>query len=125
MKNLTAECPYCGQMHTVMIPEGLEPKEEEYQAQAEALAICNCMAGKEARKRTEILTLADQHIEDLLRDNHPEAADVFQQMKEAVLEGRIRKLTISEEGGGKAEMKRSKSGISVAYEMKNKTELST
>ena len=125
MKTVTAECAYCGQVRTVMIPEGLAPEDEIFEAQKEAIRTCTCANGEGARRKTEAIELAQQHIEDILRDEHPECANVFQRMKEAVYEGRIRKLTIDEGTGGKAILKRTNAGISVSYEKKNKTELTT
>ena len=125
MKTTTAECPYCGQMRTVMVPENLYPDEELYAAQLEAIATCNCTQGAAARNKNQILQIAEQHIEGVLRTEHPDAADLFQEMKEAVYEGRIKKLTVREGSGGKAELKRTKDGISVSFEKTNKTELST
>lgn len=125
MKTMTAECPYCGQIRTVMVPEGLDPGAELYEAQREAMATCNCMQGEAARVKDTVLSMADQHIEDVLRSEHPDAADIFQQAKTLVFEGKVKKLTIREGSGGKAELKRTKDGISVSYEKTNKTELST
>lgn len=125
MKTVTAECPYCGQVRTVMVNEGLDPETEIYEAQQEAIRTCTCMNGEGARRKGEVLDLAQQHIEDILREEHPECANIFQRMKEDVYEGRIRKLTIDEGSGGKAILKRTNAGISVSYEKKNKTELTT
>ena len=125
MQTTTAECPYCGQIRTVMIPDGLDSKEELYCAQLEAIATCNCTQGAAARNKNKILQIAEDHIEDVLREAHPDAADLFQEAKEAVYDGRIRKLSVREGSGGKAELKRTKDGISVSYEKTNKTELST
>lgn len=125
MKTTTAECPYCGQMRTVMISENLDPADELYAAQMEAIAACNCVRGAAARNKNKILQIAEEHIEEVLRASHPDAADIFQEVKEAVYEGKIRKLTVREGSGGKAELKRTKEGISVSFEKTNKTELST
>ena len=125
MKEYTAPCAYCGQVRVVEIPEGMTPEDDEYLAIKEASRQCNCMAGEGPRQKASVLETADDHIEQILRAEHPEAADIFQQMKEFVYEGRIRKLTIREGNGGKAEMKRTKGGISVSYEKTNKTELQT
>ena len=125
MKTMTAECPYCGQIRTVMVPEGMDPDDELYAAQLEAIQTCNCMQGAAARNRNEVIRIAERHIEDVLRTEHPDAADLFQEAKEAVYEGRIKKLTVREGTGGKAELKRTKDGISVSFEKTNKTELTT
>lgn len=125
MKTMTSECPYCGQIRTVMIPEGLAPEDELYEAQKEVIRTCTCANGEGARRKTEVIDLAQQHIEDILRKEHPECANAFQRMKEEVYDGRIRKLTIDEGSGGKAILKRTNAGISVSYEKKNKTELTT
>lgn len=125
MKEYTAPCAYCGQVRVVMIPEGMEPEDDERAGVMEATRVCNCMLGAAARARTEVLTLADDHIEQILRADHPDIADIFQRMKEIVFDGQIRKISIREDGGGKAEMKRTKGGISVSFEKTNKTELQT
>lgn len=125
MKTTTAECPYCGQIRTVMIPEDLEPEDEILEAQKEAIRTCKCMNGEGARRKAETLELATDHIEQILRESHPECANIFQRMKEDVYDGRIRKLTIDEGTGGKAIMKRTNAGISVSYEKKQKTALTT
>lgn len=125
MKTMTAECPYCGQLRTVEIRGDLTPEQELYEAQFEAIMTCNCMQGKAHRLKNNILTTANQHIEDVLRELHPEAADLFQEAKEAVYEGRIKKMTVREGSGGKAELKRTKDGIAVSFEKTSKTELST
>lgn len=125
MKERTAACMYCGQMRIVQIPEGLPRDDEERAAILEASKICNCMLGQSARAKAEVLDLADEHIEQILRAEHPVSADMFQMMKEHVFDGRIQKLTIREGSGGKAEMKRTKSGISVSFEKTNKAELQT
>lgn len=125
MKTMTAECPCCGQIRTVMVPEGLDPDVELFEAQREAMATCNCMQGEAARVKDTVLSMADQHIEDVLRSEHPDAADLFQEAKEAVYEGRIKKMTVREGSGGKAELKRTKDGIAVSFEKTSKTELST
>lgn len=125
MKTMTAECPYCGQIRTVEVSEGMTPQEELYEAQLEAIMTCNCMQGESARVKETVLAMADQHIEDVLRAEHPDAADLFQRAKNLVFEGKIKKLTIREGSGGKAELKRTKDGIAVSFEKTSKTELST
>ena len=125
MKERVAPCMYCGQMRVVQVPEGMPKEEEDRAATVEASKMCNCMLGQSARAKAEVLDLADEHIEQILRAEHPVSADMFQMMKEHVFDGRIQKLTIREGSGGKAEMKRTKSEISVSFEKTNKTELQT
>jgi len=125
MKEYTGICAYCGQARLVEIPEGMDPEDEARAAGMEATKLCNCMAGKEYRKRSEVLDLADSHIEQIFRADHPDIADIFQNMKELIYDGRVKKLSIREGTGGKAEMKQTRSGISVSFERTNKTELNT
>ena len=125
MKEYTAPCAYCGQVRVVQIPEGMEPDDDERAAIIEATKMCNCMRGKEAREKSEVLETAADHIEQILRADHPAIADTFRRMAEVVYDGKVRKITIREDSGGKAEMKRTKGGISVSYEKTQKTELQT
>ena len=125
MIETTAACPYCGQNHMVQIPEGMPIEAEAMAAVTEATRICTCPQGQRARIKQVCLDRAEQHIEDILREQHPEAADIFQRMKEEVFEGRIQKLTIREGTGGRAELRRTKEGIAVSFQKTTKTELQT
>ena len=97
MQTTTAECPYCGQIRTVMIPDDLDPQEELYCAQLEAIASCNCTQGAAVRNKNKILRIAEDHIEDVLRAAHPDAADLFQEAKEAVYDGSVFPTRLSHE----------------------------
>lgn len=125
MIDITAACPFCGQMRMVQIPDDIPEECRDAAAQSEAILCCDCREGESARQRYRIMSIAQENIEGMFRNKYPDIADLLLQAVEMIYERTVKKITVTEPGGGVASMHFSKSGIVVEWRVTKKQEAAT
>ena len=111
-------CTYCGEIRMV------EVSEDTLQDVVDDVATlkCNCYQATQARKRKEQKEQCTDDIQEVLGENYPEIADLFQNSIDILQEAKIKKITVNTPGNKIARISMTKDGIKVELEVKKKME---
>ena len=126
----TGCCRFCGQTKMIELTEDewlqeiihtdLDPQEI---ADIIAMEQCTCREGESWRHARQIMEQSRGHIEFLFREKYPEIADIFQEAKTLVWEGRIKKITASTQDSGTAVMYRSNEKLEIKFTQKKEMKM--
>ena len=111
-------CNYCAQPKMVEVPEGME----QDKINEEATKICTCLAATSFREKKQQKEACISNIEALLEPKNEEAARILKDSIDAIQDSKIKKITINTYGNYTARMSKTKDGIKVELEKKQKAE---
>ena len=97
MKAKTGICRFCGQLRTVMVPDGKEFSEEELNAIAGTE--CNCSAAEEEREIGNIKDAAAESIEKILvKKEGSTAAGILSAAIDPIARKKVKKVSVNMDG---------------------------
>ena len=97
MKAKTGICRFCGQLRTVMVPDGKEFSEEELNAIAGTE--CNCSAAEEEREIGNIKDAAAESIEKILvKKERSTAAGILSAAIDPIARKKVKKVSVNMDG---------------------------
>lgn len=91
-------CGFCGQGNMVEAAEGYEQADLDL----EATYKCHCEGARRMREREAQKEEALSNIEQLVSQKYPEMADILYECVNAIQEGKVRNVTVSNDEGVKA-----------------------
>ena len=91
-------CGFCGQGNMVEAGESFEQAELDL----EATYICHCEGARKMREREAQKEEALSNIEQLVSQKYPEMANILYECVNAIQEGSVRNVTVSNDEGVKA-----------------------
>lgn len=97
MKAKTGICRFCGQLRTVMVPDGKEFSEEELNAIAGTE--CNCSTAEEEREIGNIKDAAAESIEKILvKKERSTAAGILSAAIDPIARKKVKKVSVNMDG---------------------------
>lgn len=126
----TGSCRFCGQSRMIELSEdewlalikshgmGAEDIADYIAAQE-----CGCKEGRKWRHTTAVLNLTGENIEALFREKLPDLADILQEAKSIVWEGKIKRLTAKTQESGTAYMYRKEGELIAGYAQKTEKKM--
>lgn len=129
-KNATGECTFCGQQKILQLTEdewleaiaetNMKPQQiaDEY-----ASRHCNCKEGMDWRTEQLVMDKCQMDIEDMFSENHPEIASAFQEIKEPVYKGTIKRAVFKTPTGDVASMYKTGGNIELKFVKKMETKV--
>lgn len=111
-------CEYCGE------PRNIEAEEYDTDCRLDQLASeqCTCIGAVLARKKKEQAENCRQNIKEMLAEEHPEVAMIFEQCIEPIQQKIFISAKIDMGDGQKAMIKSTKDGLKIELEQKKKDE---
>lgn len=83
---------------------------------------CRCSMASRVRERRNQKENCIANINEMLQENYPAIAKVFKENIDAIQDNKIKKITINTTGNQTARMSKTKDGIKVELEKKQKNE---
>lgn len=111
-------CVFCGEARMVEVPE--ETSQEL--ADQEATNECMCTRAVMIRERANQKEACISNIEALLEPKHREIAEMFKDAIDAIQDTKIKRITVNTYGNKTARISKTKDGIKVELEQKQKAE---
>ena len=111
-------CSYCKDGRMVEVPDDATQKE----VNEEVTKKCNCPMAARLRNLREQKEACMENIEEMLEENYPEIAKIFKENIANIQENRIKKITVNTHSNQTARMSKTKDGIKVELEKKQKNE---
>lgn len=111
-------CIYCKEGMMIEVPDDATQE----QINEDVTKKCRCIKASRIRERREQRENCIANIEEMLEENYPTIAKVFKDNIEAIQDNKIKKITINTHGNQTARMSKTKDGIKVELEKKQKNE---
>lgn len=111
-------CIYCNEGMMIEVPDDAN-QEEINEAVTKK---CRCIKASQIRERIEQKENCIANIETMLEGNYPVIAQILRDNIEAIQDNKIKKITINTYGNHTARMSKTKDGIKVELEKKQKNE---
>ena len=112
---------YCGFCHQPRMVEISEDATQEQINQA-VTEKCGCMMATRIREKKEQKENCIENINEMLEENYPDIAKLFKDSIDIIQDNKIKKITINTHGNQTARMSKTKDGIKVELEKKQKME---
>ncbi len=111
-------CEYCKNGKMIEVPE--ETTQEK--VNREVTENCDCIIASRVRTRKKQKEECIKNIDRMLQGTHPEIAKVFKENIDVIQDDRIKKITINTHNNQTARMSKTKDGIKIELEKKQKNE---
>ena len=111
-------CIFCGEARMVEVPEEVSSELINQQATSE----CLCSRAVMVRERVKQKETCISNIEAILEPKYKEIADMFKEAIDVIQDAKIKKITVNTYGNRTARISKTKDGIKVELEQKQKTE---
>lgn len=111
-------CNYCKQPRLEDVPEG----STQEQINEAATKKCSCIMAAKIRERQNQKETCIENIDEMLSQNYPEIAAVFKDNIDNIQDNKFKKITINTHSNQTARMSKTKDGIKVELEKKQKNE---
>lgn len=111
-------CEYCGEAKMIEVSEDVTQEEIDKQV----LENCSCPMATNIRDRKQQKEQFISNIEEMLEEKHPDIAKLFKDSIGIIQDNKIKKLTVNTYGNYTARISKTKDGIKVELEKKQKNE---
>lgn len=111
-------CNYCKEGRMVEVSDHATQE----QVNQEVTENCRCIMASRVRERKTQKENCITNINEMLQTNYPVIAKVFKDNIDAMQDNKIKKITINTHGNQTARMSKTKDGIKVELEKKQKNE---
>ena len=111
-------CNYCNQPKLVDVPE----ENTQEQTNESVTKKCSCSMATKIRERKQQKKTCIVNIDEMLTPNYPEIAAVFKDNIDNIQDNKFKKITINTHSNQTARMSKTKDGIKVELEKKQKNE---
>ena len=111
-------CNYCKEGKMVEVPDDATQKD----INEEVTEQCRCTMASRMRERRNQKEACIANINEMLSENYPAIAKVFMDNIDAIQDNKIKKITINTHSNQTARMSKTKDGIKVELEKKQKNE---
>lgn len=118
MKTEIGFCRFCQDQKIVEVPDDAT----EEMINEEATRTCNCYEARDAREKKYQKGACIANIEEMIKEKHPEIADLLESSIDPIQEGKISKITVNTPYNQTIRLSRCKDGIKVELEKKTKEE---
>lgn len=111
-------CGYCGEARMVEVEEIASQE----MINEEVTYNCRCFSATQVREKKEQKENCISNIEEMLNENYPEIAKLFKESIDAIQDNKIKKISVNTHRNQTARISKTKDGIKVELEKKQKAE---
>ena len=111
-------CIHCGDARMVEI----SPSATQEEIDRKVSEVCSCPMASHIRERQAQKEQCICNIKEMLEEKHPDIAKLFEESIEMIQDNKIKKLTVNTYGNQTARISKTKDGIKVELEKKQKNE---
>lgn len=123
-------CYFCGQQAVMELPESewqtaieVNQKSAEELADDYATEQCNCKEGMDWRAEREIMTKCAMDIDLMLGESYPEIAQIFQEAKGWIYQGKNKRIIVQTKDNGTASMYKTGANIEIKFVQKQEAKI--
>ena len=111
-------CIFCGEIKMIELPKETSQEIVDQEVTNE----CMCSRAAMLRERIRQKEACICNIEELLEPEHTEIAEMFKEAIDMIQDAKVKKITVNTYGNKTARISKTKDGIKVELEQKQKSE---